>query len=418
MKRLISLLLAAILLLVLTACGGESANSSAGTEASTAATEDFAVPSPMTTPVYTFDHEPTPEELRETAVRAMRDLLSIQWCTDIEIAYYKSGPLSDKRFEHLPNNIYAGTIYSNASTGLFQFMEFYDQETGNFSYPEPVYKMKEALGNSCADSLLWGYSAVCNSIQGGYYPATMVYANGYIPVGDYSINRDVKSYVQTPSNQIIERNGEDKILYCYTQVQMADALISSTANHAMMAIGPAYVVYHDDGTVNVAESYIPIQDQRAGDGNGFYDQNIGGNVIHYSGRTSYNFSFAELLEKHYIPVTTAEFIGKKPYEKATVTLDNPNFTNLTEFLNTTVTSNYPLAVLRVTLIDTEGHENVLTRELFGGKEETGVPRSYAFKDMNDLNIYKNPLPGMEGYTIRVEVIVSTGEEFQLAELTI
>lgn len=418
MKRLVSLALAALLLLGLTACGGEVSNSAETTAEPKQIAEDFSVPSPMADPVYTFEGEPTPEQLRETAVRAMRDLLSIQWCTDIEIAYYKSGPVSKKRFEHLPGNIYAGTIYSNASTGLFQFMEFYDHETGLFSYPEPVYKMKEALGNSCADSLLWGYSSVCNSIQGGFYPAMMVYSNGYLAVGNYSQNREIVSYVQDPTNEIIKRNGEDLMLQCYTQVQAADSLVSSTDNHAMMVLGPAHVVYNDDGTIDTENSYVPIQDQRGGDGNGFYDQTIDGNVVHFSGRTYYEFTFAKLLEKNYIPVTTAEFTGQKPYEKATVTLDNPDFSNLAEFLDTTVTCNYPLALLRVTLVDSSGNENVIARRLFGGKAETGVPRTFAFGDLLELSSYKDPAPELEGAKILVELTVSTGEEFQLAELDI
>lgn len=418
MKRFIAITLTSALALSLFGCGAGSASETTAPTAESAVVQDFAVPSPMADPVYTFDHEPTSDELRETAVRAMKDLLSIQWCTDIEIAYYKTGPVSKKRFEHLPMNIYAGTIYSNASTGLFQFMEFYDQETGKFSYPAPVYKMKEALGNSCADSLLWGYSTVCNSIQGGFFPATMVYANGYLPVGNYSYKRDIKSYVQDPTNEIVKRNGDNLMMQCYSMVKPADSLVSSTANHAMMVVGNPNVVYNDDGTINMEGSYVPIQDQRGGDGNGFYDQTIDGNVVHYSGRTYYEFPFSELLEKHYIPLTTAEFAGSKAYDKATVTLDNTDFTTVKEFLATTVTSNYPLAIIRATLIDGKGNETVVARRLFGGKEETGVPRTFAFQDLLELNTYKTSVPGLEGAKIRVEVVVSTGEEFQLAELPI
>ena len=427
MKRIISLILAAVTILALAGCSQKEATSTEQGSAApmttttpdpTLTAENFTVPAPMATPVYTFEGEPTTDELRQTAVQAMNDLLSIQWCTEIEIAYYKTGPVSKKRFEHMPMNIYAGTIYSNASTGLFQFMEFYDQETGKFSYPGPVYLIKEAVGNSCADSLLWGYSTFCNSIQGGFFPATMVYSNGYLPVGNYTYDRSIKTYVQYPSNEIIKANGDDKILECYTLVQPADALVSTTANHAMMAIAPAHVEYNDDGTLSTSRSYITIQDQRGGSGDGFYDQYENGNVIHYSGRTTYDFTFAELLEKHYIPVTTAEFTGDKAYDKATCTLDNTNFTNLSEFLETTVSSNYPLAIVRATIITKNGTETVLVRELFSGKEETGVPRSYAFSEMNELNIYKTAGHGFEGSTIRIEAVVSTGEEFLLAEVGI
>ena len=409
MKRVICAILSCICILGIFGCGS---NTPAPAETTGVPSEaSFAVPSPMTTRVYTFEGDPTPEQLRQTAIQAMRDLLSIQWCTDVEIAYYKSGPVSKKKFQHVPEQIYAGTLYSNASTGLFQFMEFYDQQTGKFSYPEPAYVLKEELGNSCADSMLWAWSSVCNSIKGGYYPATMVYKNGYLPVGDYTYNFEIETFNQQPSGKIIELNGEEKILQCYMLVQPADSLVSTKDNHAMMVLEPAHVEYNQDGTVNLEKSYVKIQDQRGGDGNGFYDQTVDGNVIHYSGRTSYNYPFDKLLEKQYIPVTTAEFMGTKPYEKATVTVGSNECTTLEDLKGATITSNYPLAVIRVTAIDPNGTQTVLDRVLFSGAPETGVPRDYTLGDMELWEKFSENEANKPGNQLRIDVIVSTGESF-------
>ncbi|MBQ3251685.1 MAG: hypothetical protein IJB02_00365 [Oscillospiraceae bacterium] len=408
MKRMLSALLACMMMLSVLGCGNSDATSDSGDNASQAR---YTVPSPMSTRNYTLDGTPTPEQLRQTAVGAMRDLLSIQWCTDEVIAYYKSGPVSKKRFEHAPENTYGGTLYSNASTGIFQFMEFYDQTTGLFAYPAPAYKLKEALGNSCADSMLWGWSSVCNSIQGGFYPVMMVYKNGYLPVGDYTYNFEISNYNQQPTNKIIEHNGQDKIISCYLQVQPADALVSTPDNHAMMVLDPAHVEYNADGTIDLEKSYIHIQDQRGGDGNGFYDQTIDGNLVRFSGRISYNFTFAKLLEKNYIPVTTAEFTGAKAYDKAALSIDNPNCTTLTDLQNATVTANYPLALIRTTVIAADGTETVLDRKLFGGAAETGVPRSFRLGDIPLIADFAGNEANKPGNQLRIEVIVSTGETF-------
>lgn len=420
MKRVLSAILSCILVLTILGCGNQASTptTTAGSNEDTQPVDDYVVPTPMTTRVYTFDTDPTPEQLRQTAIQAMRDLLSIQWSTDEVIAYYKTGPVSKKRFEHKPGETYAGTLYSNASTGLFQFMEYYDQETGKFDYPEPAYMLKEALGNSCADSMLWGWSSVCNSIQGGFFPVMMVYKNGYLPVGGYTYNFDITTFNQQPSNQIIDLNGEDKIVECYMQVQPADSLVSNTDNHAMMVLEPANVKYNADGTVDLENSYILIQDQRGGDGNGFYDQTIDGNVIHYSGRTSYQFTFANLLEKNYIPVTAAEFTGAKAYEKAVLTADDSECADLDSLKNATVTSNYPLAVIRVTAIDENGTETVLERKLFGGKEETGVPRSYKLGDLKLWETFDESEANKPGNQLRIDVIVSTGETFTPITITL
>ena len=418
MKRIFCLILACMLILTMFGCGGNTQTAPTTTVGNTEpVAENYTVPSPMTTRVYTFEGDPTPEQLRQTAIQAMRDLLSIQWCTDETIAYYKSGPVSKKRFEHKPGETYAGTLYSNASTGLFQFMEFYDQETGKFSYPAPAYLLKEALGNSCADSMLWGWSSVCNSIQGGFYPVMMVYKNGYLPVGGYTYNFEIDSFNLQPSNQIIKLNGEDKIVECYTQVQPADSLVSNTDNHAMMVLEPAHVEYMPDGSIDLERSYIRIQDQRGGDGNGFYDQTIDGNVIHYSGRTGYNYHFNKLLEKNYIPVTTAEFTGLKAYEQATLSVDNENVTTLEALQNATVTSNYPLAVIRVTAINAET-ETVLDRKLFGGADEAGVPRTFRLGDMELIAKFAENEANKAGTQLRIDVIASTGETFSPITITL
>ena len=419
MKRIFCAILTCMLILTMVGCGNQTQTPPETT--ASIATEpvdvNYVVPSPLATPNYAFEEEPTPEQLRQTAIQAMRDLLSIQWCTDETIAYYKSGPVSKKRFEHKPGETYAGTLYSNASTGLFQFMEFYNQETGEFAYPAPAYLLKEALGNSCADSMLWGWSSVCNSIKGGFYPVMMVYKNGYLPVGDYTYDFEIENFNLQPSNKIIELNGEEKIVACYLLVQPADSLVSNTDNHAMMVLEPAHVEYTADGSIDLEKSYIRIQDQRGGDGNGFYDQTIDGNVIHYSGRTSYNYTLAKLLEKNYIPVTTAEFAGLKAYEKAVLTVDNENVTTLEELQNATVTSNYPLAVIRVTAIDSET-ETVLDRKLFGGADDTGVPRNFRLGDLELIAEFATNEANKPGTQLRIDVIVSTGETYSPITITL
>ena len=64
------------------------------------------------------------------------------------------------------------------------------------------------MGSSCADCLIWGWNTVCNSIVGSYYPVTMVYANGYYPVGDYTYDTSISTFNRLPTNTIIEQNGE------------------------------------------------------------------------------------------------------------------------------------------------------------------------------------------------------------------
>ena len=113
----------------------------------------YKVPDPMEYPDYTFSSNPTPDDLRQMAIKAMRDMLSIQWCTEQEIRYRKNGPVNKKEFVHAPENTYGGLLYSTASTGIFQFFEYYNQKTGCLEYPGTSDELKLELGNSCASYL-------------------------------------------------------------------------------------------------------------------------------------------------------------------------------------------------------------------------------------------------------------------------
>ncbi len=394
MKRLLAILLIVSLMLCAGACTGAGSVES--------------VPQPMSYPDYTFPQTPDTDQLRQTAVRAMRDILSIQWYTNVSYEYYKSGPVSNKQFKFEPGNIYAGILYSNASAGLFQFMEYYNQETGVFEYPDSVNKLKTDLGISCADAVLWAWSTVCNSITGGFYPKTMVIKNGYIPVGSYTYDANIQDFNYLPTLKIVEQNGKKVMLESYAQVKAADALTTSSDNHAMMAIEDAHVEYLPDGSIDGENSYILIQDQRAG-GDAWQRTDDQGNILNYSGRLDGKFSFDKLFKEHFIPVTTAEFIGQKEYDKAEVTVVG-DCKDLASLQSASVESNYPLAVINV-IAKQSGKETVIHRELFSGTAMTGVPRSYELGKINMIKNLTNTDYGKAGTTIKIEVVSATGERF-------
>lgn len=376
----------------------------------------YQVPKPMTYPDYTFSQTPDTMQLRMTAVHAMRDILSVQWYTEKTISYRKTGPVSGKHFQHDPDTTYAGVLYSNANTGLFQFLEYYNYETGELEFDGTSDELKTAIGTSCADALLWAWSTVCTSISGGFYPTFMIYPNGYIPVGDYQFDFKINTYNLMPTYAIVEDNGPSVIYDAYTKVLPADALVSSSDNHAMMVIETPTVVYTADGSIDAENSYIMIQDQRGGQGTGFFEIKEDGNTLHYSGCISKKYTFQNLYEKHFVPVTTAEFIGTKDYEKAAVTLSKDTISSLGELKDVTIASNYPLAVINISVTDPEGNETLLEKVLFNGTSLNGVPRSYALNQADKLETFQDSDLNKFGNLLRIEVVTSTGERFIPIEL--
>lgn len=376
----------------------------------------YVVENPMAYPNYTFTDKPSSFTMRLTAVQATRDLLSIQWSTPKDLTYNKTGPVSHKLFQHMADTTYAGTPYSNGSTGIFQFLEYYDSETGRFWYPGTATELGRNLGNSCADSLIWGYNTVCTSLQGGYYPSTMVYKNGYYPVGDYTYDFNITSYSKLPTKNIVAQNDKAVIMDSYAKVMPGDALVSSTDNHAMMAITVAHLEHNSDGTLDTANSYIMIQDQRGGYGAGFFEHDENGKIIQYSGRTSAKYTFDELYAKHYLPVAPAEFLDMKEYEYAEVTATKESCTSLEELKGVKITSNYPMAVLNVIIKDSFGNEKVIEKELFSGVKN-GPPKEFDLSDLKSLNTYVEDGHPKVGCTVSIEIVVSTGERFIPTVLT-
>lgn len=367
----------------------------------------YKVPSPLTYPDYTVSENPTTDELRQTAVRAMRDLLSIQWTPASGISYYNTAG-RDKQFDYVSGTPYGGLLYTGAGSGLFQFLEYYDTETGVLTYPGTGDELRKAIGSGCADSLLWSWGAVANSFSCGYYPSVMVQQNGFLPVGNYTYDENLKSFYLQPTHDIIEANGADVMLDAYAQVQPADALISSSVDHAMMAIEKPVVVYNVDGTINTKKSYITIQDQRGGKtAKEFYEVMDGETIIHFNSQTAMRMDFKTLLEKNYIPVTIAEFTGEKSYEKAVVTTQGKKCTAFKDLQNVMLESNYPIAFISAVLVDKNGNESELDKILFHGANGDGPPKTYNLSQWETLHT----LETKNFASIKIEVVVSTGERF-------
>ena len=388
----------------------------AGCETETTSPEEtsphYKVPSPMTYPDYTFSETPDTDDLRQTAVQAMRDLLTIQWTPVTGISYYNTAG-RDKQFDYNPGTPYGGILYSGAGSGLFQFLEYYDTETGRLSYPGTGDELRKAIGSGCADSLLWSWGTVANSFSSGYYPSVMVQKNGYLPVGDYTYDPDIKSYYILSTKDIIEKNGITVILNAYTQVLPADALISSSADHAMMVLEKPTVVYLPDGSIDTNNSYVMIQDQRGGrTSTSFYEVMDGKTTIYFNSGTYLKMTFETLLTKNYIPVTLAEFTGEKAYEKAAVTTQGKACEELKDLQNVMIESNYPLAFICAKLVDIKGNETELDKILFHGANGDGPPKTYNLSQWETLHT----LETVNYRALKIEVVVSTGELFTPVEI--
>lgn len=437
MKRVIALLLLLALVLSICACAEEETPTQTGSQTEPVqsdATEPdttrepwpeelYQVTKPMKYPVYTYDHEPTTDELRQTAVQAMRDMLSIQWSTPTYFAYQKTGAVSGKKFSHVPGYTYCGLPYTNGDSAIYSWYEFYDQETGMLYFDGDGMELNKILGNTCTGSIMWGWATVCDGLTGIYDNFHMTPMWGCYPVGNYKTQYGIDTFAQYSTAQIIDDNGDTVMLECYAQMLPADAVASYPQDHGMMIIEAPVVVRNSDGSINAEESYVMIQDQRAGTGQLFYQVEEDGEMHYYSGRTSYKYTFARLLGEDYIPVTAAEFMGTDPYKPPTVEHKPAveEVKTLDDLLSGTLECNFPMVIIKLIATDENG-EDIMIHRVFLDKVDNrnGLCRKFNLSDikyeLQNTN-YNGLLESGKTYTFRYDITVSNGEIYSPSQVT-
>ena len=430
MKKILAIILAALMLFGMTACGAEEP---APTEPKKVDPTGFVVPQPMTErPMYTVSENPTIRELRETAVRAMHDMLSIQWSVTDGFMYNKTGAVSHKDYIYNPDTTYCGLPYADGQTNLYVWLEYYDQETGRLSMEGDGQWLNDILGNTCAGSLMWAWSTVCDSLTGSYVNTNMVPKYGCIPVGDYKIKNDtiLDNYSTDAggysTEMICAENGLAVMLESYAKIQMADAITNSKSEHTMMVIEDATVVRDADGNVDPVQSYVMLQDQAAGtsaNASQFYeDVNADGNTYLYTGRTgpiAVKMNFKELFDATYIPVTTAEFLGLEEYVKPEVKISNESVASFDDLYGAVITSNYPMSMFKLIATDAKGNKTDMLSVYFDRYDVKGSAagmmdgKARNYKVSGDRLVIEAAIEELASgsYTITGEVTEPNGEVF-------
>ncbi len=310
----------------------------------------------FTWPDYALTADATTDEIRRTAIRAMHDELAFQWTPETNILYTKeAGAAKGKAFSFSSGKTYAGLPYTTAGQGLLHWLQYYDFETGVVSGITSANCA--SFGNSCAASVMWGWSAVASSITWSTC-ATPTVSRGCIPVGPYRLDASISNLGDYTSDRVCAENGEDIMMQSYAAILPADALVNTRhkGDHCIMAL---YVnVARKDGKIDPEESILHYQDQWAS----FTE--IDG--VLYEGHIEKTMTFAKLFARHYLPFTCAEFLGTKAYTVPSVTFKGDSST-VDKVLSGTLHSPYKLVTVTLTVSDKNGHEvaskkTLVTRE--------------------------------------------------------
>ena len=421
MKRILCLILAALLLLSLVACGGETeeapkettyvskyVSEKGFTELHDKVSWEGINAIPVKKPNMDID------EARQICVDFFRYAKTATWIPDADYGIWADATLdhTDPPKRHLDNGVvYGGLPYISWGTGsIYRLMDFIDEETGvvdvTSAGAEPLY-----FGNQCANGAYVGFARVINSAAYGI-TAKMVHKDGFLRLGDYTYADDLKQYTKDYNttkiiSENLEAKGEDVMYEAYALLQHGDGLVYwTTAGHVIMVATDPVVVRGADGRIDPAQSYLTIIDQ----GTQFYSATgPNGDQYQYQESVDAKKTFLQLLSGNYLPFTFAEWLGTDPIEETEVTFSHQGDTITREQLfGSTVTTNYYLFDIYAQVFDNYGNE-VYKVAVRSGRANT---RQLSFKpegeDVDTWGSLDN-LSDKREYTVKVYCQIGTGE---------
>ena len=183
------------------------------------------------------------------------------------------------------------------------------------------------------------------------------------------------------------------------------------------------MVRDENGKIIPNQSYITILDQRTWHNSKSGTVTEGEHTLQFSGRTAYKFYFDKLLEKCYIPVTVAEFLGEKNYDRPVVTFEGKTetCTTIDELTKGKITCNYDMAAVELILVDEAGNRERLTMNVFRSSDVSfGASRDFSLSTFKTSlgTKFMNKLETGRTYQVRVEVTAPNGQIFVPVEISI
>ena len=244
----------------------------------------------------------------------------------------------------------------------------------------------------------------------------MTPGNNFVGTGTYTLPDGITSFRAQTTDMICEINGIDGMAQAYAQLLPADALTSTSDGHAVMVIRPSEVVYKEDGTIDVDNSYIFYQDQSGGTADHFNQVEENGKIHYYVGHTDTKFSFANAFKRGFIPITTSEFLGTKEYTPAEASYQGGT-NSISDLYTAAIATNYPLCSAELLAEDADGNRSRIAIDLFtkldGGNRTGAEGYTYYLTGMEfgSAETIKQEHPDAVKVVLLAQV--STGDEFEL-----
>lgn len=243
---------------------------------------------------------PTVAEARQIVLSYMTQMATQQWVCLSEMDFTKARPYT-KTLIYQPGTRYVGIPYVSNHRGVELFRHHLD---ANMVYTGPT-NYAHCLGVSCAPAIKVAYRNVSPVVEFTGTPNILPHAHkGIVAVGQYHWEMDTPANT-TLTKDIIGASTTNAILEACALLQPADTIATRTPSgtnifgHARLVSSKPLVVRRSDGKINPGESHLRVIEQC-----GSFNKDVDFNT---TWRVHKKHTFADLIAKHYVPLTLAEF---------------------------------------------------------------------------------------------------------------
>lgn len=295
-------------------------------------------------------------QLREIARAETYKMGTVKWTVPVVINYMHP-TASNMSAVFIPGTVYTGIPYTSNFGDLSRFMYCFEEDGSLKDFATEITigydGMDKYMGCDCSGGVYWGWAKVSPTTR-WWVTSNMLPALGLgtVPVGEYE-----GAATMEDTMQITKANDPQTLAEAYAQLHMSDAITtfynnpddaSDHFNHTRLVVEHPVVMRKADGTIDLNSSYMTTHEQ-------------GAKGFNSSWRMYGKFTFQELLNGHYIPLTCQEFIdGKAPQLEVTIDSDGEGKAYMA---TGTVTSNYRLVSTSITITDDAG-EAVYEKTVF------------------------------------------------------
>lgn len=354
--------------------------------------------------------------LRTEAVDYMRAMGEVIWTVPQVYSYTCSdgNPYCSQMF--LPTDVMQGLPYTHKQ-GSLERLQYLQDENGciqTWLNPIGYDGFDMYLGNDCSGAVYWSWARIASSFEFQWTWGMVPSANmGVLPLGDYEayLEQDTPYPETIP---IVEATGEERMYESYAKLNKGDAIVAyyTGGNHARLCSAGAVVFRDAEGKIDPQSSYVTTHEQGAARSLNPYIS---------TWRLDHKYTFAEIFEKYYVPVTVQELIDGKS-EAPTVEMVEGGEGKLGLFTGI-VRSNYRINSVTLEITDAQGGE-FWDHIIFPGVskfevEGSDLPMRRVIREF-DMAQFSPALQDVafekgESYSYTVTVLLSSGDEFTLTQ---